>query len=190
MSNPGAPLGALLAAVVDQFLREGAHVELDGLGVFRRGKSKSIEFIADTAPRVFIAYVAEDTQRALRLADSLAAAGIRPWIDRRKLLPGQDWRGCIERAIDCADFFVPCFSRRATRKRGQFPYELRYALRCADRMPLDDLFIVPVRLEECEVPTRIRSQIQYVDLFPDWESGVRKVVASLEQEFERRRACS
>jgi hypothetical protein len=112
---------------------------------------------------------------------------MKPWLDTRKLLPGQDWPRCIERAIDRADFFVPCFSHRAVRKRGQFPFELRYALRCADRMPLDDSFIVPVRLDECEVPRRIASQIQYVDLFPDRAAGVRKLVRSIRREYARRR---
>jgi hypothetical protein len=36
-----------------------------------------------------------------------------------------------------------------------------------------------VRLEDCAVPPCIGREIQYVDLFPDWEEGVRRVVASI-----------
>jgi hypothetical protein len=112
---------------------------------------------------------------------------MKAWIDKHRLLPGQDWRRVIERAIDRADFFVACFSRRAGRKRGQFPYELRYALRCAERMPLDEMFLMPVRLEACLVPQRIQNTTQYVDLFPDWNMGVERLVESIRREHAQRR---
>ena len=71
---------------------------------------------------------------------------------------------------------MACLSRKAIQKKGQFQAELRYALDCASRMPLDDIYLVPVRLEECPVPVRISREIQYVDLFPDWEAGVAAAV--------------
>ena len=135
---------------------------------------------------MFIAYASENTEQALRLANDLAAAGLKPWIDRRKLLPGQNWRRAIQRAIERSDFFIPCFSEIAVRKRGQFPNEVRLAMRWADRMPLDDSFVVPVRLEDCSVPQEIQSHIQYVDLYPDWEKGVEKLAASIWEEFGAR----
>ena len=179
-------LATTLVLAVKESLRDGHSVELDGLGTFhcRRG---ALEFVPECAPRVFIAYVEENVEHALRLADAFEAAGLRPWIDKRKLLPGQDWRRAIERAITRSDFFVPCFSRVAAVKRGQFPYEVRYALRCAERMPLDDLFVIPVRLEDCDVPQRIRATTQYVDLFPDRDRGIARVVASIREEFKARR---
>ena len=39
--------------------------------------------------------------------------------------------------------------------------------------------MVPVRFEACEVPRRIAEQVQYVDLFPDWEAGMKKVIRAL-----------
>src|SRR4028119_503134 len=121
-------LRELVGSAVRQCLSEGVDVELDGLGVFRRTGTE-VTFVPATAPRVFIAYVIEDFEHASALYSALLAAGFNPWLDRRKLLPGQNWRRCIERAIDTCDFFVACFSPRSVRKRGQFPYELRYALR-------------------------------------------------------------
>ena len=177
----------LLAQVVKDFIAEGEAVEIDGLGVFQHGTEQDIEFVAETAPRVFIAYVIEDTEAALDLADALQAAGMKPWIDRRKLLPGQDWKRCIERAIHMSDFVVACFSRAAARKRGQFPCEVRHALRCADRMPLGDTFLIPVRVEDCQVPADIVSQIQYVDLFPDRKRGIQRVVEAISNELAARR---
>lgn len=175
----------LVAGLVKEALLHGGPVELDGLGAFVL-QDGSVRFIPETAPRVFIAYVHEDRTSAVRLAQNLEAAGMKPWLDRRKLLPGQDWRRAIERAIENADFVVPCLSGRSVRKRGQFPYELRYALRCADKMPLDQNLIAPVRLDECLVPSAIHSCVQFVDLFPDWQSGIQRLTDSLWQEFDSR----
>ena len=97
-------------------------------------------------------------------------------MDQEKLLPGQNWPRAIERAIDVSDFFLGCFSNRSTIKRGHFQSELRYALDLATRVPLEDVFLVPVRLDHCEVPHHIARKTQYVDLFPDWNRGINKLI--------------
>jgi len=56
---------------------------------------------------------------------------------------------------------------------------MRYALECAARAPLDQNFFIPVRLEVCTVPARISREIHYVDLFPDWDQGVRRLADSM-----------
>lgn len=153
-------------------------VEIEGLGVFRKSGGR-YGFEAQTRPQVFVAYAVEDLQRARRLCRALERAGCSPWLDKDKLLAGQNWPRAIERAIEISDAFVACFSPRSTVKRGQFQSELRYALDCARRRPLEDPFLIPVRLEDCAVPRRVAEQIQYVDLFPDWERGVKKLVRAV-----------
>jgi len=179
-------LHELVGAVVKQCLTEGIDVELDGLGVFRHTDA-GLVFVPAAGPRVFIAYVREDYAAAAKLYEALEAAGLQPWLDAEKLLPGQNWRGGVERAIDNSDFFIACFSSKSVRKRGQFPYEVRYALRTADRMPLDDVFILPVCLAECAVPSRIAWHVQSVDLFPDWDAGIERLLEMLRREIRRRR---
>ena len=67
--------------------------------------------MAETEPQVFLAYVEEDFATVRELANGLQAAGFSPWLDKQKLLPGQNWPRSIQRAIGISDFFVPCFSR-------------------------------------------------------------------------------
>jgi hypothetical protein len=155
-------------------------VEIDGLGMFRPGAGGGYEFTAQTEPQVFIAYAEEDLALARRLRDGIAAAGCVAWLDKDKLLPGQDWPRAIRRAVEISDAFVACFSPRSIAKRGQFHNELRWALDCARLLPLEATFLVPVRFEECAVPRRIAEQVQYVDLFPDWEAGMKKVVRAVQ----------
>ncbi len=166
-----------VSRILRDCLERGATVEIDGLGIFRRNGDGRFRFTPQTRPRVFLAYAAEDAAAVERLFDDLAARGLDPWMDRRKLLPGQNWPRAIERTIAISDFFIACFSKRSIAKRGSFQAELRYALDCAARVPLDAVFLIPVRLEECEVPEQIRGHYQYVDLFPDWGRGVDRIAA-------------
>jgi hypothetical protein len=171
-----------LARILRQCLDEGRTVEIDGLGLFRPAARGGYEFQATNRAKVFLAYVQEDLAAVEKLYRAFFARGFDPWLDRKKLLPGQNWPRAIERAIDLCDFFVACFSHRAVLKPGQFHSELRYALDCAARRPLEHIFFIPVRLDPCDVPARITREIQYVDLFPDWDHGVRRILAAMENQ--------
>ena len=176
-----------IAEIIRTALAEGHVIEIDGLGVFHPRAGGKFEFIASLRPRVFIAYVQENLEQARRLYRAFEEAGLQPWLDKEKLFPGQNWPRSIQRAIEVADFFVPCFSKRAVTKRGAFHSELRYALDCATKMPLEDMFILPARLDDCEVPRPVASRIQYVDLFPDWDRGARRLIRTMVRESVRRR---
>src|SRR5579885_2874793 len=147
-----------VAQVVMRGLAAGSAVEIDGLGVFYPDARHVFRFEPRRLPRVFLAYVVENRPRA------------------------------IEGAIESADFFVACFSENSVRKKGGFQAEIRYALDCAREIPLDEIFIVPVRLDGCRVPRAIQREYQYVDLFPDWAKGMRRLLGMLRKETERHRA--
>ena len=172
--------------MVRRCLEEGKSVEIDGLGVFERDSRGGYKFVALSRPRIFLGYVAEDLLPAQRLFDGLQNEGFAPWLDQRKMLPGQNWPRAIEEAIETSDFFVACFSHLSVRKKGSFQAEIRYALDCARRVPLDEAFLIPVRLDDCPVPSRIRREIQYIDLFPDWDRGLRRIVSVIERQLRKR----
>jgi len=175
-----------LAAVVVAGLADGKAVEIDGLGVFHPDSQSWFRFEPFTRPQVFIAYAKEDDTAATRLYDALQSRGFRPWMDTRKLIPGQNWPRAIESAIEVSDFFIACFSGTSINKRGGFQAELRYALDCARRSPLDEIFLVPIRLDACRVPRAVQREIQYLDLFPDWDAGIARLAGTLQQEWQRR----
>jgi hypothetical protein len=175
----------LILELVRKSLDNGHTVEIDGLGTFSLG-GQGYEFIPQTQPQVFVAYVEEDLALVRRICDSLREAGCIPWLDKEKLLPGQNWARSIERAIEISDVFVACFSRRSLAKRGQFQCELRWAMDCSRRVPLEETFLVPVRLEACAVPKKISDQVQYVDLFPDWDRGIRRLVRAIRKAVRER----
>lgn len=187
MAESEVATGEHVAQLVRRYLEEGMSVEIDGLGVFHRDNAGCYRFVPRSNPKVFIGYVAEDLAPADRLFENLEESGYAPWLDRRKLLPGQNWPRAIEEAIETSDFFVACFSHLSVGKKGSFQSEIRYALDCARRVPLDETFLIPVRLDDCRVPARIRSEIHYIDLFPDWNRGVRRIVSIIERQLRKRR---
>ncbi len=186
-ARTNAGLTRRIARVLREALERGGSVEIDGLGTLSPGGKHGFHFVAETKPRVFIAYVEEDLLFARKLYRAFEECGFRPWLDKKRLMPGQNWPRAIETAIQTSDFFVACFSRRATSKRGSFHSELRYALFCAAKVPLDEIFLIPLRLDDCLVPRRISKQIQYLDLFPDWKTGVNRLVAVIKRHNEVRR---
>lgn len=189
MKGPSAhaALTRRIAHVLREALERGGSVEIDGLGTLSPGGKHGYRFVAQNRPRVFIAYVEEDLSFAKKLFRALEDSGFRPWLDKKRLMPGQNWPRAIETAIQTSDFFVACFSRRSISKRGSFHSELRYALFCAAKVPLDEIFLIPLRLDDCAVPNRISKQIQYLDLFPDWETGVSRLIAVIKAQHECRK---
>ena len=176
-----------IAAVIRESLAGGAAVEIDGLGSFRK-IGNGYRFKPKDAPRIFIAYVKEDAEAAARMFESLAAAGFDPWMDQKKLLPGQNWPRAIQNALETSDFAVAFFSRNSVSKRGGFQAEIRYALECARRLPLDEVFLLPARLDNCPVPIDVARSFQYVDLFPDWDKGVDMLKEAVHRQVRDRRA--
>lgn len=175
-----------MARIVRECLEEGKSVTIDGLGAFHPDGNRGYRFVARSARSVFLAYVQEDAAQVERLYDALEERGFDPWFDRRKLMPGQNWPRSIEDALEATDFVIACFSRNSVSKKGGFQAEIRYALDCARRVPLDDVFLIPVRLDACVVPASIRREIQYIDLFPDWEHGFRRIVTILTRQLRKR----
>jgi hypothetical protein len=174
-----------LARLIRETLNHSPEIEIDGLGTFSRGSEGRISFRKCSGPRVFIAYAVEDVRCALDLYSALESRGYEPWMDRRKLLPGQNWIRRIEDAISNSDFFIACFSKNSARKRGGFQAEIRYALDCARRVPLDDVFMIPVRLDDCRVPRAIARETQYVDLFPDFHGGFNRILDIIEGQLRK-----
>jgi hypothetical protein len=178
--------GSALNDLIVRCLREGTPIEIDGLGQFGL-QNDEVVFQPNERTRVFLAYAEEDRATVRKLYEHLQNAGFEPWMDVEKLLPGQNWPRAIERAIDVTDFILVNFSHRSVTKRGHFQCELRHALDVADRVPLDDIFLVPVRLSECEIPPEIARVTQYIDLFPDYEVGFRALTNMMTAQMLKKR---
>jgi formylglycine-generating enzyme required for sulfatase activity len=115
--------------------------------------------------RVFLCHASQDKPIVRELYQRLLSESwIDPWLDAKKLLPGQNWQEEIEATLDAADNVIIFLSKTSVNKEGFVQKELRYAKEIALEKPEGTIFLVPVRLEECEIPRGLRS-IHYVDYF-------------------------
>lgn len=126
--------------------------------------------------KAFLCHASGDKPPVRELYKRLKAEGVDAWLDQENLLPGQDWRMEIPRAVREADVVVICLSKKSITKEGYVQREIKFALDIAEEKPEGTIFLIPARLEDCVVPERL-NRWQWVDLYE--ENGFIKLLRSL-----------
>lgn len=114
--------------------------------------------------RVFLCHSSADKPGVRVLYAQLCEDGFDPWLDEEKLLPGQDWELEIVKAVRSSDVVIVCLSRVSVTTPGFSHKEMKIALDAAMRQPEGTVFVIPLRLEECELPESLRG-LHRADLF-------------------------
>jgi hypothetical protein len=114
--------------------------------------------------RVFLCYARQNQASVRKLFEHLKYLGVAPWMDVEDLVPGQLWEEEIHKAVNASDAVVVCLSKLSISKAGFLQKEIRMVLDKADEKVPGTIFVIPIRLEECEIPGRL-SKLHYVDLF-------------------------
>jgi hypothetical protein len=127
--------------------------------------------------RVFLCHASSDKHLVRALYQRLVRIdGVEPWLDEVKLVAGQDWDREIRKAVRSSHAIIVCLSPNSINREGYVQKEMRQALDLSDEKPDGTVFLIPARLERCEVPERLR-RWQWVDLFePD---GFERLMRSL-----------
>ncbi len=125
---------------------------------------------------VFISYCREDERIASKLYRDLAENGIECWFDKTSLVPGQRWQDTIDSAIKKSRFFLALLSSNSVGKRGYVQKELALALDVLDEFPETEIFVVPVRVNDCSPSHRRIQNLHWLDLFPSYKVGILKLV--------------
>ena len=114
--------------------------------------------------RVFLCHASEDKEAVRKLYHRLKADGMDPWLDEESLLPGQEWQREIPKAVRNADAVLVCLSNHSLDKDGYVQKETQFALDAVEKQPKDQIYLIPLRLEDCRVPKNLR-RWHWVDLF-------------------------
>jgi hypothetical protein len=110
--------------------------------------------------RIFLCHPSNDGPAVRLLYRRLLAASLDVWLDEMNLVAGQGRDYETVKAVSAADVVIVCLSC------GDVPAGMRFALDVADAQPADTVLVLPLRLEECEIPERLRSW-QPLDYFAD-----------------------
>lgn len=121
--------------------------------------------VTEKKRHTFISYSRTNKEFALKLARELKAAGFPIWLDQLDIPTGTRWDDEIEKALrECRIFMV--ILTPASIASDNAKDEIGYAIDHGKR-------ILPVLLEECEIPLRLR-RFQYVDFTRmNYTEGVR-----------------
>jgi hypothetical protein len=135
---------------------------------------------------VFLSYCHDNAKEVARLYDDLTGAGLTVWWDQQ-IRPGEDWKLTIRTAMKNSSAVVLCLSAEAQQRvtTGIYP-EVSDAIEIYRMHRPGEVFLIPVRLNDCEIPPvpidslRYLDSLQHMDLFPadNREEGLARLIAA------------
>jgi len=127
--------------------------------------------------RVFLCHSSSDKPMVRDLNTLLSKENwIDPWLDEIKIKPGQDWKFEIEKAIDITDVVIIVLSRNSVSREGFVQKEIKIVLDKFDEKPEGTIYIIPIRIEKCDVPNRL-AKLQWLEMSlenVDWYTRLRE----------------
>jgi len=76
---------------------------------------------------------------------------------------GSNWEYEIKTALKNSDFVILLLSSTSVRKRGYVQKEFKYALEYSENKLIDDIYIVPILLDDCKVPEHL-TRFQWMEI--------------------------
>src|ERR1700693_4704936 len=130
---------------------------------------------------IFVSHARPNLAVVRKLVRFLQTAGLKTWFDKENLLAGQEWEKEIAHAIRSCSLFIVNLSSAAVDRRGVFQKEIRLALDVALTIPPNQLYIMPVKLDECTIPAEL-VRYHVLDLFE--KNGPQVLLKSIEYAFK------
>lgn len=139
--------------------------------------------------QIFLAHAHEDKEEVLKLYERLKKAGYKPWLDKKDLISGQNWREEIPKVIRDSQLVIVCLSKSSISKRGYVQNEFKMALNQLASWPSGSIYLIPLRLDECEIPDLRQNEyglnlrdIHWLDYWED--DGFEQLEKAITYEYE------
>ncbi len=133
--------------------------------------------------KVYLAHDGRSTERVSQVYKRLKDEGFSPWFDEEDLLPGQNWQQVTRKAIWKSDAMIIFLSKNSVSRAGYIHKEIKYALDRAEEQPEDAIFVIPVRLDDVEMPG-ILSHLHPLDFSGDQEQAMGRLIKTLQVRRE------
>lgn len=129
---------------------------------------------------IFLCHAREDKQEVQKVYQILKQQGFDPWLDTENLLPGQLWDDEIRNVIRRAAIVIVFLSNASVRKRGYVQKEFRIALDVLQEVPEGQIFVIPVKLDDCKVPEMF-SRLHWTKLYEPY--GIEKILSAIRRQL-------
>jgi hypothetical protein len=108
-----------------------------------------------SAFQVLLSYGRPDVAVVHSVWKTLREARVSAWMDIENIRAGEDWRPAIKAAMKVSQLVVVFLSKRVVAREGYLQAEIVDALDMQRTKPPGSIFIVPVRLDDCELHPRL-----------------------------------
>ena len=125
--------------------------------VVERASEDRIVWQGSATERVFLCHSSGDKSLVRALYEQLRRDGFDPWLDEKDLLGGQEWETEIQNAIRRSGAVIVCLSKASLTRTGFVQKEIKIALDALDERPEGQVFVIPIRLEPCDIPGRLKA---------------------------------
>lgn len=115
---------------------------------------------------IFVSYARKDLERVGPICEKLKNQKFDLWFDQEGLIAGERWEDKIRDVINNSRIFLLFLSSSWVESRSYVQKELRIALEVLKEMPSDQVYIVPVRLDDCKVPPEL-SDLHWMNVWDD-----------------------
>jgi len=78
---------------------------------------------------------------------------------------------------------LACLSKHSVSKEGYVQKELKMGLEILDKQPSGNIYLIPVRLDDCIVPQRFK-KLHWVDLFES--NGMEELLKAIDMGCKQR----
>jgi TIR domain/Protein of unknown function (DUF3298) len=132
---------------------------------------------------IFLSYASPDRHRVTPFYEDLISKGFNVWMDSQNLKPGQNWQFEIELALTKAAFVVIFISQNSYDRRGFCQREIKLALEKMSEKLIDDIYIIPVLLDdEIHLPPELKNIQSIRASDPNCKQGI---ASALEHQLNR-----
>ncbi len=119
---------------------------------------------------IFFSYSRDNSEFVLKLAKELRKTGASVWLDQLDIKPGTRWDISIEKALENSQILLIILSKSSVESNNVMD-EVSFGLD-------EGKTIVPVLLENCDVPFRLR-RLQFADFTVDSSKGMATLLEAL-----------
>lgn len=125
---------------------------------------------------IFISYARPDAAVVREIVAFLESSGVNCWFDEKSLIGGQNWKEVISDAINTCTLFLTFLSSSSVDRRGFYHSEMKLAVEEAMRVPDDQIFVLPVRLDDCTIPRSVK-RWHVINLFE--QRGIDRLITAI-----------
>lgn len=137
--------------------------------------------------KIFLAHAKEDEKVTAAIYDRLKSHGFKPWMDIKDIPGGVLWDYEIQKNFNNANVIIIILSKVSCNKNGYIRREINDAIEKLKYYKPDDVIVVPLLIDDTEVPSLISDKIQYIDYkrSDGWELLERSLnLAAAQQNLE------